>query len=191
MPVLARRPTRRKREIRRVHSQNRRDVHGAVRRGRRAMCRARASAQVDDAASKYGKAQSLHQLANLIRLHRAPPVLRFVQRCLHRKWLLKPPLISHNMHKFRQHLRRDRHPILSREQFREQAQGICMMHVLYDLDGQEEACIQAMRHTRPSSISLYHSSRVPIVGESCRRLPDSYPAGWVSAPAPLRAVLCG
>ena len=37
-----------------------------------------------------------------------------------------------------------------------------MMRVLYDLDGQEEACVQAMRHTRPSSISLYHSSRVPI-----------------------------
>jgi hypothetical protein len=66
------------------------------------------------------------------------------------------------MHKFRQHLQRDRHPVPSREQFREQAQGICMMRVLYDLDGQEEACIQAMRHTRPSSISLYHSSRVPI-----------------------------
>ena len=46
--------------------------------------------------------------------------------------------------------------------FREQAQGICMMRVLYDLDGQEEACIQAIRHTRPSSISLYQSSRAPI-----------------------------
>ena len=35
------------------------------------MCRARASAQVDDAASKYGKAQSRHRLATL-----GPPPLR-------------------------------------------------------------------------------------------------------------------
>ena len=108
-------------------------------------------------------------IATSVGLDPPPPVLRFVQRCLHRKWLLKPPLISHNMHKFRQHLRRDRHPVPWRQQFREQAQGICMMRVLYDLDGQEEACIQAMRH---------------------RRLPDSCPADWVCAPTPLRAVLC-
>jgi integrase len=36
----------------------------------------------------------------LVRLCCVPPALRFVQRYLHRKWLLKPPYISHNMHKF-------------------------------------------------------------------------------------------
>jgi hypothetical protein len=61
-----------------------------------------------------------------------------------------------------QHLRRERHAVPSREQLPKQAQSLCMMPVLYDLDRQEEACVCAMRHTRPSSISLYHSSRVPI-----------------------------
>ena len=126
------------------------------------MCLARASAQVDDAASKYGKAQSRHRLATL-----DPPPLRSTSAPIcsaqsHRKWLLKPRLIGHNMHKFRQHLRRDRQPVPSREQLPEQAQSLCMLRVLHDLHGQEEACIQAMRHTRPSSISLYHSSRAPI-----------------------------
>ena len=36
------------------------------------------------------------------------------------------------------------------------------MSVLHDLDYQQKACIHAMRHTPSSSISLYHSSRVPI-----------------------------
>ena len=36
------------------------------------------------------------------------------------------------------------------------------MSVLHDLHCQQKACVHAMRHTRPSSISLYHSSRVPI-----------------------------
>ena len=48
---------------------------------------------------------------DLVRLRCVPPALRFVQRCLHRKWLLKPPRIGLNMHKFSQHLRRDRHPV--------------------------------------------------------------------------------
>jgi hypothetical protein len=36
------------------------------------------------------------------------------------------------------------------------------MRVLHDFYYQKEACVYAMRHARPSSISLYLSSRVPI-----------------------------
>ena len=60
-----------------------------------------------------------------------------------------------------------------------------MMRVLYDLDGQEKACIQAMRHTRPSSISLYHSSRVPI---GLRIVPTL--TGFVSQAGFLLLLLC-
>jgi hypothetical protein len=128
---------------------------------------------------------------HLVRLRCVPPALRFVQRCLHRKWLLKPPLIGHNVHKFREHLRRDRHPVPSREQLPEQAQNLCMMRVLHDLDSQEEACIQAMRHARPSSISLYHSSRVPIGLRIVPTLAGSGSRRLVSAPVLFRAVLYG
>lgn len=60
---------------------------------------------------------------HLVRLCSVPPALRFVQRYLHRKWLLKPPCIGHNMNKFSYHLWCDCYPVTSREQLSEQAQS--------------------------------------------------------------------
>ena len=49
------------------------------------------------------------------------------------------------------------------------------MRVLHDLHGQEEACIQAMRHARPSNISLYH--RTPISDKASSLVPGRERAG--------------
>jgi hypothetical protein len=55
------------------------------------------------------------------------------------------------------------------------------MSVLHDLDCQQKACVRVMRHTRPSSISLYHSSRVPI---GLRMAPDTDRIGVSQAGLP-------
>jgi hypothetical protein len=48
-------------------------------------------------------------------------------------------------------------------------------------DCRQKACVRVMRHTRPFSISLYHSSRVPI---GLRMAPDTDRIGVSQAGLP-------
>jgi hypothetical protein len=65
------------------------------------------------------------------------------------------------MDELSEHLRGDRDTITARQQLIQHPRSIDMMLMLENLGGYEESRVRAMRHTRASRISSYHSSRVP------------------------------